>query len=455
MRWASVLGALLITGMGCSSVGNGSAGGTGGLGGTGGIGGASGSGGMGGVSGTSGSGGTGGGGDCVLTQQWETVGDWGDETFGYGNVIVLQDPRDDRLWQVVSRSARGGPEEFDDIALFRSDDGGASWVEAESWDFAEGRTGWSSGAAMAEDGTIFVVVRDIAFPDGSGTIDRLVRLLRRPPGGALIEAGSFRPDGSTDTRSNGLITRGSEAWFIAFDATPFPPDYHMVKYEGGTLESVDVIRYGDPANEVYVRDLEVSPAGTIWATGQGYDVGSGIWHATIWEEGESGFALLADIQRTTGVEESDTIMAIAFDDAERYWAAYYTIHDGQNRWRGGYGTVADPEASFILNDEFSYDETKTSLAQRICVHPSGAVFIGGHAFDSNDWQWAVIRQGTTEGFELSDEFTRGGDGSHRSSVSSLLVDRQGNVWVAYASRPATAWYPKSTTLKKMACVSAE
>jgi hypothetical protein len=218
---------------------------------------------------------------------------------------------------------------------------------------------------------------------------------------------------------------------------------------------VDVIRYGDPTNGVYVRDLEVSPTGTIWATGQGFDTDSGIWHATIWEEGESGFSLLADIQRTPGVEESDTIMAIAFEDAERYWASYYTIHDGNNRWRGGYGTVAEPETSFTLNDEFSYDETKTSITQRIRVHPSGVVFMGGHAFDSNDWQWAVVRQGTTEGFQLSDEFTRGGDGSHRSSVSSLFVDRQGNVWVAYASRPATAWYPKSTTLKKMACVSAE
>jgi hypothetical protein len=434
MRWACVLGALLITSVGCSSAGNGTSGGT------------SGSGGM---------GGTGGHGDCVLTQQWETMGDWGDDTFGYGNVVILQDPGDDRLWQVASRSARGGPEEFDDIALFRSDDGGQSWVEAESWDFPEGRTGWSSGAAMAEDGTIYVVVRDLVLSDGSGTIDRLVRLLRRPPGGALLEAGSFRPEGSTDTRSNGVITRGGEAWFIAFDATPFPPDYHMVKYEQGTLESVDVIRYGDPANEVYVRDLAVSPTRTIWATGQGYDTGAGIWHGTIWEESESSFSLLADIQRTAGVEESDTLMAIAFDDAERYWASYYTIHDGQYRWRGGYGTVAEPEASFTLNDEFSYEATKASLTQRIRVHPSGVVFMGGYALDSNDWQWAVIRQGTTEGFELSDEFTRGGDGSHRSSVSSLFVDRQGNVWVAYASRPATAWYPKSTTLKKMACVAGE
>lgn len=435
MRWVCAFGALLITSMGCSSAGSGAAGGTGG--------GAGGS-------GAGGVGGSAGGGDCVLTQQWETVGEWGDDTFGYGDVIVLQDPNDDRLWQVVSRSARGGPEKFDDIALFRSDDGGESWVEADSWDFAEGRRGLSSGAAMAEDGTMYVVIRDFVSAD-----DRLVRLLRRPPGGALLEVGSFRPDGSTDTRSNGVIARGGEAWFIAFDATPFPPDYHMVKYEQGALESVAVIRYGDSANEVYVRDLALSPAGTIWATGQGYDADSGIWHATIWEEQESGFSLLAEIQRTAGVQESDTIMAIAFDDAERYWASYYTVHDGQNRWRGGYGMVVEPEASFTLNDEFSYDETKSSLTHRICIHPSGVVFMGGNALDSNDWQWAVVRQGTTEGFELSDAFTRGGDGSHRSNVSSLFVDRQGNVWVAHTSRPATAWYPKSTTLKKMACVPAE
>jgi hypothetical protein len=423
--------------------------------GVGGIGGAAGQGGSGGEAGTGGVGGAAGsGGDCALTGEWETVGSWGDETFSYGNVFVLQDPNDGRLWHVALRTSRGGPDEFADIALFRSDDGGESWVEAQTWDFPEGRTGWNSGAAMADDGTIYVVLRE--FDQGSAPItNRFVKLLRRAPGGALLEAGAFRPDDSDDTRSNGIVARGDEAWFIAFNATPFPPDYHMLKYEDGVLESVDVIRYGDPANEVYVRDLAVSPGGTIWATGQGFDTPALIWHATIWEEGEGEFSLIADIQRTPGVDESDTIMALAFESDNQYWSSYYTIHDGNYRWRGGYGTVEEPETSFTLNDEFSYDETRPSITERVAVHGSGAVFMGGDAVDENGWQWAVVRKGTMGGFELSDEFIRGGDGSYKSEVTDIFVDADGNVWVAYMSRPATAWYPKSATLKMMACVLPE
>jgi len=445
MRSVYLLGVLLLANAGCSS-GGGGAGGVGGHGGIGGAGGHSGRGGAGGAAGTQG--------DCVLSGDWETVGSWGDETFGYGDVVVLQNPSDDRLWQVVSRAFRGGPREYADVALFRSDDGGSSWTESQSWELSEGAIGVHSGAAIAADGTIYVVVREVMQAEGLPP-NRLVKLLRRPPGGALLEVGAFQPEGSTDTRSNGVITRGGEAWFIAFDATPFPPDYHMMKYEAGALESVDVIRYADPTNEVYVRDLAVSPSGTIWATGQGYDTETGTWHATIWEGGESGFSLLADIERTPGIQESDTIMALAFEGAERYWGAYYTVQDGENRWRGGYGAVDAPEGSFVLNDEFSLDETKSSVPHRIVVHPSGAVFMGGYAFDSADWQWGVVRRGTTEGFGSSDQFIRGGDGSHRSDVSDLFVDRQGQVWVAYTSRPATAWYPKSSTLKKMSCALPE
>ena len=56
------------------------------------------------------------------------------------------------------------------------------------------------------------------------------------------------------------------------------------------------------------------------------------------------------------------------------------------------------------------------------------------------------------GFEISDKFTHENSGEFRSVVSSLLVEEDGDVWVAYMSRPMTSWFPKSTTLKKLACV---
>lgn len=80
------------------------------------------------------------------------------------------------------------------------------------------------------------------------------------------------------------------------------------------------------------------------------------------------------------------------------------------------------------------------------------MFAGGYAFDTDGWQWGVVRKGTTEGFDPSDEFIRGDDGtSYRTAVSSILADKQGNVWVAYQSRPATSWATKWATIKKLAC----
>ena len=52
----------------------------------------------------------------------------------------------------------------------------------------------------------------------------------------------------------------------------------------------------------------------------------------------------------------------------------------------------------------------------------------------------------------SDEFIEKGDGRYLSNVSSILVDAQENVWVAYHSRPVGSWSSYLTTIKKMACV---
>ena len=77
---------------------------------------------------------------------------------------------------------------------------------------------------------------------------------------------------------------------------------------------------------------------------------------------------------------------------------------------------------------------------------------GGNAVDADDLQWGIVRRGTTEAFAPSDEFNHDESGDFKTNVSSILADKQGNVWVAYASRPSSSWGPKSTTLRKMACV---
>ena len=451
---AAVLAAMLV--LGCSSENGGEAG----TGGDAGMGGSAGSGGTGGAGGSAGSGGTGGAGGsggategCTLGTQWENMGFWGAETLGYGNVVLLQSPRDGSLWQVVSRTQRGSSDQVD-IALFQSLDGGTNWNEVTSWDFPVERSGWHSDAAIADDGTIFVVLREFTLVDGAAS-DRYVKLLRYAPGGSLREAGTFNPEGSADTRSVSITTRGGEAWFIAFNATPFPPDYHIVKYENGTLESFDIVRYLNETNEIYLRDLVVAPNGKLWTVGQGRDGEGGRWFATIWEEGESGFALLFDWQEEPEVAQSDTMMALAFDEDGRFWASYYTMPRYpvlDRRWRAGYGMVDAPETSFALNDDFSLDPEKVSDTGAVVVHPSGVVFTGGHAIDADDWQWGVVRMGTTGGFEISDKFTHESSGEFRSVVSSLLVEEDGDVWVAYMSRPMTSWFPKWTTLKKLACV---
>ena len=205
---------------------------------------------------------------------------------------------------------------------------------------------------------------------------------------------------------------------------------------------------------MFVRDLAVAPNGKIWAVGQGHDEVTNTWRATIWEEREAEFVLLAEIERTPGVDESDTIMALAFDDAGRYWTSYYTIENEHYRWRSGSGMVDAPQASFAWNDDFGLDASKASLTTRVAIHPSGAVFTGGNAVDALDGQWGIVRQGTTAGFALSDKFIHGRDGVYVSNVSSILVDKQGNVWAAYMSRPDT-WFPKLTTLRKMACLDTE
>ncbi|MGB5523182.1 MAG: right-handed parallel beta-helix repeat-containing protein [Polyangiales bacterium] len=381
---------------------------------------------------------------CTLTGNWETIGSWGSDTLGYGNVAVLQNPSDDSVWQVVSRT---DSVDVDEIALFQSGDGGASWLEVDAWSFPSGRRGWTSGADIAADGTIFVVLRE----SSDDNTDRDATLLRYSPGGTLTEVGSFLPPGSNDTRPNTLAVRGGEAWFIAYDVTQVPPDYHIVRYANDALASFDVIEYGD---NVFVRDLGVAPNGKIWAVGQGHDEATNTWRATIWEEGEAEFALLAEIERTPGVDESDTIMALAFDDAGRYWTSYYTIENQHYRWRSGSGMVDAPQASFAWNDDFGLDASKASLSTRVAIHPSGAVFTGGNSVDALDWQWGIVRRGTTAGFSLSDKFIHGRDGVYVSNVSSILVDKQKNVWAAYMSRPGI-WFPKLTTLRKMACLDTE
>lgn len=423
-----------------------------------GVGGNAGVGGDGGVGGDAASGGTAGSGGtakCTLADDWETMGSWGSEALTYGNVVLLQNSLDESLWQVVSRVHRGVTDELD-VALFRSVDGGTSWNPVSSWEFPPDRRGWHTDAAMTEDGTIFVVLREYTLVDGvPAPTDRYVKLLRYESGGDLIEVGSFNPDGSTDTRSNTIITRDGVPYFIAFNATPSPPDYHIVKYENGALESVDVIRYLNETNEVYVRDLAVAPNGKIWTVGQGYDADTAAWAATIWEEGDSGFSLIAELDADPSVKESDTIMALTFDAESQFWTSYYTmpyLPDLTRRWRAGYGLADAPQTSFVVNDDFSLDPSKASDTNYVAAHPSGVVFTGGYAIDDQSWRWGIVRKGTAQGFEISDQFIRGTDGSHRANVSSILVDTDENVWVAYMSIPPEGWSPKWTTIRKLACV---
>ena len=431
---------------GCSeSGGTGGEGGAGGIAGTGGSGGAAGFGGLGGSGGAIA--------DCTLATEWETTGSWGSEALAYGNVVLMQNALDGSLWQAVSRTHLGETPQYD-IALFRSGDGGSSWAHVSTWDFPAERRGWANDAVMIEDGTVYVVLREYTFIDGA-VGDRYVRLLRYPPGGSLVEAGTFSPDGSTDTRSVTMAARGGTPYFIAFNAAAVPPDYHIVKYENGVLESVDIVRYLNETNEIYLRDIAVAPNGKLWTAGQGYDTGAAAWRATIWEEGDSGFSLLAELNAKPAVKESDTVMALAFDADDRFWTSYYTMPhfpDLIRRWRAGYGAVDAPDTSFGLNDDFSLDPSKASDTNRIVVHPSGAVFTGGYAIDADSWQWGIVRKGATAGFEISDKFIRGGDGTYRTDMSSMLVDEDKNVWVAYMSRPAVGWSPKWTTIRKLPCV---
>ena len=441
---AFILGALLA--LGCSSETGG-----GGSGGSAGIGGQAGSGGAGGQAGAGGGGGM--AADCTLDAEWQTKGSWGSETLSYGNVVLMQNPIDDSLWQAASRTHLDETMQYD-IALYRSDDGGSNWAHVSTWDFPSERRGWANDAVMTEDGTLYVVIREYTFIDDA-VGDRYVRLLRYAPGGSLVSAGTFSPDESTDTRSVTMTVRDGVPYFIAFNATAVPPDYHIVKYDNGALESVDIIRYLNETNEIYLRDIALAPNGKLWTVGQGRDGEGGRWFATIWEEDESEFALLFDWQEKPDVPQSDTMMALAFDEDGRFWASYYTMPRYpvlDRRWRAGYGMVDAPETSFALNDDFSLDPEKVSDTNAVVVHPSGVVFTGGHAIDADDWQWGVVRMGTTEGFALSDEFTREDSGEFRSVVSSLLVEEDGDVWVAYMSRPKTSWSPKWTTLKKLACV---
>jgi hypothetical protein len=431
---------------GCSeSGGTGGEGGAGGIAGTGGSGGAAGFGGLGGSGGAIA--------DCTLATEWETTGSWGSEALAYGNVVLMQNALDGSLWQAVSRTHLGETPQYD-IALFRSGDGGSSWAHVSTWDFPAERRGWANDAVMMEDATVYVVLREYTFIDGA-VGDRYVRLLRYPPGGSLVEAGTFSPDGSTDTRSVTMAARGGTPYFIAFNAAAVPPDYHIVKYENGVLESVDIVRYLNETNEIYLRDIAVAPNGKLWTAGQGYDAGAAAWRATIWEEGDSGFSLLAELNANPAVKESDTVMALAFDAGDRFWTSYYTMPHSPDlirRWRAGYGAVDAPDTSFGLNDDFSLDPSKASDTNRIVVHPSGAVFTGGYAIDADSWQWGIVRKGATAGFEISDKFIRGGDGTYRTDMSSMFVDEDKNVWVAYMSRPAVGWSPKWTTIRKLPCV---
>ena len=447
-----VLIAALALSISACSEGGGSAGegGNGGAAGEGGEGGAAGSGGMAGQGGEAGSGGV--IAECTLGTEWQTMGSWGSEALGYGNVVLMQSAVDGSLWQAVSRTHLDESMQYD-IALYRSDDGGNTWVHVSTWDFPTERRGWANDAVMTDDGIVYVVIREYTFIDeviGA----RYVRLLRYASSGSLASVGTFSPDGSTDTRSITMAERDGVPYFIAFNVTAVPPDYHIVKYEEGALESVDVIRYLDESNQIFLRDIAVAPNGKLWTVGQGHDAEAEGWRATMWEEGPSGFSLLAELNANPSVKESDTLMALAFDADGRFWASYYTmpfLPDLTRRWRAGYGAVDAPEATFALNDDFTLEPSAASDSNRIVVHPSGAAFTGGYAIDADGWQWGIVRKGTTEGFEISDQFIRGGDGSYRTAMSSMLVDEQGNVWIAYMSRPAVGWSPKWTTIRKLPC----
>jgi len=415
-----------------------------------------GGGGTGGVAGTGGEGGSGGmAAECRLSAEWQTIGEWGSESLSYGNVVLVQHPIDESLWQVVSRTHIGTSDRFD-VALFRSVDEGTSWNPVSTWEFPDERRGWQTDAVMTEDGVVFVVLRDFTYVDDvPPALDRRVKLLRYEPGGDLIDVGTFQPEGSEDTRSINIMERNGVPYFIAFDGDAVPPDWYIVKYESGALETVDVIRYLNETNMVFVRDIAEAPNGKIWAVGQGHDASEEAWAATTWEEGDSGFSLIAELDADPSVKESDTAMALAFDEDGRFWMSYYTMPffpDLTRRWRAGHGTFDAPESSFTINDDFSLDPSKASDTHKIAVHPSGVVFTGGYAIDELSQQWGIVRKGTMEGYALSDQFNRDGDGSHRTNVSSILVDSDHNVWVAYMSRPASSWNPNSTTIRKLPCV---
>lgn len=126
--------------------------------------------------------------------------------------------------------------------------------------------------------------------------------------------------------------------------------------------------------------------------GQGHDASEEAWAATIWEEGESGFGLIAELDADPGVKESDTAMAMAFDENDRFWISYYTMPffpDLTRRWRAGHGTFEAPESSFTFNDDFSLDPSKASDTHKIAIHAGGVVFTGGYAIDELSQQSCV------------------------------------------------------------------
>jgi hypothetical protein len=84
--------------------------------------------------------------DCALSGEWENKGSWGTATSTYGNVVLIQNPIDDSLWQAVLRVDETVADKLD-IALFRSVDVGESWNEIASWEFPGERRGWPSDAA--------------------------------------------------------------------------------------------------------------------------------------------------------------------------------------------------------------------------------------------------------------------------------------------------------------------
>ena len=463
MRWFAVSVLALGLGvMGCSETSTtGGSGGDGGSGGAAGVGGVGGDGGGGGDAGSAGAGGAGAGGeagsgggvaDCTLGTEWQTKGSWGSEALSYGNVVLMQSPVDGSLWQAASRTHLDETMQYD-ITLYRSEDGGSNWDHVSTWDFPSERRGWANDAVMTEDGVVYVVIREYTFID-EVIGERYVRLLGYTPPGSLVSVGTFSPDESTNTRSVTMTVRAGVPYFIAFNSTAVPPDYHIVKYEEGMLESVDIIRYLEETNQIFLRDIAVAPNGKLWTVGQGHNAEADGWRATIWQEDSGGFSLLAELNANPAVKESDTMMALAFDADGRFWASYYTmpfLPDLTRRWRAGFGAVDSPEATFGLNEDFTLEPSAASDSNRIVVHPSGAVFTGGYAIDADGWQWGIVRKGATEGFETSDRFIRGGDGNYRTAMSSMLVDDQGNVWIAYMSRPAVGWSPKWTTIRKLPC----